>query len=120
MINRVPDDEDGCGGFVIRGSEDHSNFPGFPGLQEQTQDTLSHHVLLILASLLKNIYQENKRYREGKLRTQKQGFTLGGDANKVNSEVLMLTERGLLLNLQKKKKKSGLCWSCCWIYTHKN
>lgn len=38
------------------------------------------------------------------MRAQKQGFTLGGEANKVNSEVLMLTERGLMLNLQKKKQ----------------
>lgn len=97
---------------MIRGSEDHSNFPGFPGLQQQTQDTLSHHVLFIFASLLKNIYRENKRYREGKLRTQKQGFTLGGEANKVNSEVLMLTERGLMLNLPK-NKMSGVCCSSC-------
>lgn len=30
---------------------------------------------------------------------QQQGFTLKVEANKVNSEVLMLTERGLMLNL---------------------
>lgn len=33
MTNWAPDDEEGCGGFVIRGSEDHSDFPGLPGLQ---------------------------------------------------------------------------------------
>lgn len=64
----------------------------------------------------------NKSYWEGKSRAQKQGYTLGGEANKVNSEVLMLTERGLMLNLQKKtnKKLSGVCSGSCWIYTGKN
>lgn len=60
MRSRAPDDEDGCGEFVIRGREDHSNFPAFPGLQQQTQDPLSHHVLLNLTILLKSMYQENK------------------------------------------------------------
>lgn len=101
-MTRVPDDEDGSGGFVIRGGEDHGNFPGFPGLQQQTQDTLSHHV--VLASLHNDIKEINKGYRQWKLPAQKQGFTLGGEASKVNSEVLMLTARGLMLNLQKKKK----------------
>lgn len=61
MMASVPDDEDGCGGFVIRGSEDHSNLPGLPGLQQQTQDTLSHQFLLVLTSLHKNVYEENKQ-----------------------------------------------------------
>lgn len=54
-MSRVPDEEDGGGGFVIRGSKDHSDLPGFPGLQQQAQDTLSHRVLLMLTSLLKHM-----------------------------------------------------------------
>lgn len=73
----VPDNEDGCGGFVIRGAEDHGDFPGFPGLQQQPQDTLSHHVLLVLASLLTDIKEINKMYRQGKFASTKTGIYLG-------------------------------------------
>lgn len=36
-----PDDQDGSGGFVVGGSEHDSDGSGFPGLQQQTQDTSS-------------------------------------------------------------------------------
>lgn len=32
----IPDDKNGGGGFVFRGSKNHSNFSGLPGLQQQT------------------------------------------------------------------------------------
>lgn len=54
----VPDDENGSGGFVFRGSKDHSDFPGLPGLQQQTQDTLSRYVLHILTRLYTNTQKE--------------------------------------------------------------
>lgn len=57
----VPDDENGSGGFVVSGSIDHSNFSGLPGLQQQTQDTSSCYVLLILTCLHTNTQEEEKK-----------------------------------------------------------
>lgn len=39
---------------------------------------------------------------EGGWRAQKEDVTLGGEAKRLNSEVLMLTDRGLMLNLRMK------------------
>lgn len=36
---------------MVRGSKDHSNFSGLPGLQQQSQDTSTCYVLHILTRL---------------------------------------------------------------------
>lgn len=54
----VPDDEDGGGGGVVRRRVDHGDLSGLPGLQQQTQDTLSLHAIHILTRLHANKGQD--------------------------------------------------------------
>lgn len=62
----VPDDENGSGGFVFRGGKDHSNFSGLPGLQQETQDTVSCYVTHILSSLYTNTKEQGGKRFGGK------------------------------------------------------
>jgi len=57
----VPDDENGGGGFVFRGREDDSDFSGLPGLQQQTQDTLSRDGLHVFTRLHTHTHTHTKR-----------------------------------------------------------
>lgn len=61
LYESVPDDKNGSGGFVVRGSEDHSDFSVLPGLQQQTQDTFSCHVLHTLTSLHANAQRREEK-----------------------------------------------------------
>lgn len=47
---------------MFRGSKDHSNFSGLPGLQQQTQDTLPCYVLHVPTRLHANRGGRGKRF----------------------------------------------------------
>lgn len=57
---------------MVRGSKDHSNVSGLPGLQQQMQDTFSCYVLLVLTFLQTNT--EGKKSQAGQAETTMTGF----------------------------------------------
>lgn len=75
---------------MFRGSEDHSDLSGLPGLQQQTQDTLSCYVLHVLTRL--------------DINTQRRGEKLAEEATQAR---LRHNNNASVINVFKKSVKSG-------------